>query len=382
MKKEIYITALHLAHGGIEMAISLMSNAFIKKGYSVTILSLYRLGTPAYPISPKVKIEYLTDVKPNKKEFKEALKSRNPFRILKEGFYAVKVLRLKKTALVKRIKEIRDGIIISTRNEHSVLLSKYGNESVLKVAQLHHDHCFEKKLLGDIKKRYGRIDYFTLLTDQLATEIQALLKGTNDRTRCITMENFLEECEFSVDFEKKEKTVVAVGRLHPVKGFDRLLEIWKQSSQNHPDWKLMIVGDGDEKQRLCELAARLGIKDSVVFTGALEHDKVMDLMKRSSLYAMTSHSEGFPFVLIEATSCGLPPIAFDVRVGPRAIINDSRNGKLIEDGQIASFAEALNELMDNDALRLELSKNAALRAKDFSEETVMQKWIALLERKL
>ena len=106
MKKEIYITALHLAHGGVEMAISLMSNAFIKKGYSVTILSLYQLGEPAYPISPRVKIEYLTDVKPNKKEFKEAIKSKNPFRILKEGFYAVKVLRLKKNALVKRIKEI------------------------------------------------------------------------------------------------------------------------------------------------------------------------------------------------------------------------------------------------------------------------------------
>lgn len=382
MKKEIYITALHLAHGGVEMAISLLSNAFVRKGYSVTVLSLYELGAPAYPISPEVKIEYLTDVKPNKKEFKEAVKSKNPFRILKEGFYAVKVLRLKKTALVKRIKEIQDGVIISTRNEHSVLLSKYGNESVLKVAQLHHDHCFEKKLLADIKKRYGRIDYFTLLTDQLTLEIQKLLEGVNGHTRCVTMENFLEECEFSVDFEKKEKNVVAVGRLHPVKGFSRLLEIWKQSSREHPDWKLMLVGDGDEKERLFEIADRLGVKDSVIFTGALAHDKVMELMQKASLYAMTSYSEGFPFVLIEAMSCGLPPVAFDVRVGPRAIINHGKDGKLIEDGQNASFAETLNELMENDALRLALSKNAASRAKDFCEEIVMQKWIALLERKL
>ena len=382
MKKEIYITALHLAHGGVEMAISLMSNAFIKKGYSVTILSLYHLGAPAYPISPQVKIEYLTDVKPNKKEFKEAIKSKNPFRILKEGFYAVKVLRLKKTALVKRIKEIREGIIISTRNEHSVLLSKFGRDGVLKIAQLHHDHGFEQKLLADIKKRYGRIDTFTLLTDQLTTEVQKLLEGTGSRTRCITMENFLEECEFPIDFEKKEKTVVAVGRLHPVKGFDRLLEIWKGSSKDHPDWKLVIIGDGDEKQKLFGLADSLGIRDSVVFTGALPHDKVMEVMQRSSLYAMTSYSEGFGFVLIEAMACGLPPVAFDVRVGPRAIIQDGLNGKLIEDDATASYVKALNELMDREDLRLEFSRNAVLRAKDFSEETVMQKWIAVLEQKV
>lgn len=382
MKKEIYITALHLAHGGVEMAISLMSNAFIKKGYSVTILSLYQLGEPAYPISPRVKIEYLTDVKPNKKEFKAAVKSKNPFRILKEGFYAVKVLRLKKTALVKRIKEISEGIIISTRNEHSVLLSKFGKDSVLKIAQLHHDHCFEKKLLADIQKRYKRIDTFTLLTDQLTAEVEKLLEGTGSRTRCVTMENFLEECEFPIDFEKKEKTVVAVGRLHPVKGFDRLLEIWKESVKDHPDWKLVIIGDGDEKQKLLDLADRLGIRDSVVFTGALNHDEVMERMQKSSVYAMTSHSEGFPFVLIEAMACGLPPVAFDVRVGPRAIIQDGLSGRLIEDGETASYVKALNEWMDRDDLRTELSKNAVLRAKDFSEETILQKWLAVLEQKI
>ncbi len=381
MKKEIYITALHLAHGGVEMAISLMSNAFIKKGYSVTILSLYQLGEPAYPISPRVKIEYLTDVKPNKKEFKEAIKSKNPFRILKEGFYAVKVLRLKKTALVKRIKEISEGIIISTRNEHSVLLSKFGKDGVLKIAQLHHDHCFEKKLLADIQKRYGRIDTLALLTDQLTAEVQKLLEGTGTRTRCVTIENFLEECEFPIDFESKEKNVVAVGRLHPVKGFDRLLEIWKESVKDHPDWKLLIIGDGDEKQKLLDLADTLGIRDSVVFTGALDHDKVMDVMQKSSVYAMTSHSEGFPFVLIEAMACGLPPVAFDVRVGPRAIIQDGLSGRLIEDGETSSYVKALNEWMDRDDLRTEFSKNAVLRAKDFSEETIMQKWLAVLEQK-
>lgn len=380
MKNDIYITALHLEHGGVEMAISLMSNAFVKKGYNVTILSLYNLGDPAYSISPEVKIEYLTDVKPNKKEFLEAVRQKNPLKILKQGLYSLKVLRLKKTALIKRIKQIENGIIISTRNEHSVLLSKYGNKNVLKIAQLHHDHCFDKRLLSDIKNRYANIDYLTLLTDSLTQEIKELMKSKNEHTCCITMENFLDTEGFTVDFEKKEKIVIAVGRLHKVKGFDRLLKIWAKTVKMHPDWKLYLVGDGEEKQSLTDIADESGIKESVVFTGALSHDNVLAAMKRASVYAMTSHSEGFPFVLIEAMSCGLPVVAFDVRVGPKAIINDNRNGILVADGDFDSFGKALCELMENPELRLNYSKNAVERASDFTEEKIVEKWLSLFNK--
>ena len=380
MKKNIYITALHLAHGGVEMAISLMSNAFVKRGYAVTILSIYNLGEPAYTISPDVKIEYLTQVKPNRKELFEAIKSRNPFKVLKEGLYAIKVLRLKKMSLIERIKQINNGVVISTRNEHSVLLSKYARESVIKIAQLHHDHGFNKGLFLDIKKRYNKIDYFTLLTDQLTQEITEVMEGVNKRTRCITMENFLAESEFSVDLNAKEKKIVAVGRLHPVKGFERLLTIWNETLAKHPDWQLVIVGDGEEKQKLLDLVDSLGIKDSVIFTGSLEHDKVLELMKRASIYAMTSYSEGFPFVLIEAMSCGLPVVAYDVRVGPRAIIYNNFNGILVEDNDYKRFSKVLTELIENEQMRIDFSKNAIERAKDFSESKLMEKWISIIDK--
>ncbi len=382
MKKKIYITALHLGHGGVEMAISLMSNAFVKKGYDVTVLSLYNLGEPAYDILPEVKIEYLTDVRPNKEEFYSAIRSKNPIKILKEGLYSVKVLRLKKTSLVKRIKQIEDGIVISTRNEHSTLLSKYGNEKMLKIAQLHHDHCFEQKLLSDISSGYGNIDYFTLLTDQLTEEISEMMSKNNKRTKCVTVENFLPKEDAEIELDKKQKSVVAVGRLHTVKGFDRLLEIWKETSKKYPDWKLVIVGDGEEKDRLNELANKLEIANSVTFTGALAHDEVLRTMRDSSVYAMTSHTEGFPFVLIEAMSSGLPAIAFDVRVGPRAIIEDGKNGTLVKDNDNKAFSEALAQLMSNDGKRLEYSTNALERAKDFTEEKIVEKWISLFERRI
>ncbi|MBR6681568.1 MAG: glycosyltransferase, partial [Clostridia bacterium] len=337
---------------------------------------------PAYEISPEVKIEYLTDVRPNKEAFYAAVKSKNPFKILKEGLYSVKVLRLKKTSLVKRIKQIEDGIVISTRNEHSTLLSKYGKKDVLKIAQLHHDHCFEQKLLSDIKNSYYNIDYFTLLTDQLTEEVSGMMEETNKRTKCITVENFLPKEDVEIELDNKQKTVVAVGRLHTVKGFDRLLEIWKEAVDRQPDWKLLIVGDGDERDRLSELANKLEIADSVTFTGALSHDKVLETMRDSSIYAMTSHTEGFPFVLIEAMSSGLPAVAFDVRVGPRAIIQDGKNGTLVDDGDKKAYADALCRLMTDGTLCNEYAKNALERANDFTEEKIVQKWIALFEREV
>ena len=88
---KIYFTCLHLNHGGVEMAISLLSNALCKRGFDIEILCTYNFGKPAYQIDPKVKITYLTKVLPNREEFHIALKSKNPFAIIKEGIRSLQV---------------------------------------------------------------------------------------------------------------------------------------------------------------------------------------------------------------------------------------------------------------------------------------------------
>ena len=160
MRKKIYITCLHLNHGGVEMAITLLANALVKCNYEVEILCTYNFGSPVYPLNKEVKVRYLTDVLPNRESFYAALHSKNPFRICSEGFHALKTLYLKKHCLAKAISNIHNGTIISTRNEDTVILSKYGNANVKKIAQLHHDHKFDKHLIKDFQKKYSNIDYF------------------------------------------------------------------------------------------------------------------------------------------------------------------------------------------------------------------------------
>ena len=103
MNKHIYITSLHLSHGGIEMAIALMSNAFVKKGYDVTILCVYNLGEPAYKFSEKVKIKYLTDVRPNKEEFKAFRSALSERYKLPNSFLESEILRFPTKNLMNKV---------------------------------------------------------------------------------------------------------------------------------------------------------------------------------------------------------------------------------------------------------------------------------------
>lgn len=372
---KVYITSLHLMHGGVEMAITLLANALVKRGFDVEILCIYNLGQPAYSIDEKVKITYLSAMHPNREEFYRAIKTRNIPLIIREGIYSVKVLYLKKKVMADAIKQIEKGVIISTRNEHSVLLSKYGRKGVEKIAQLHHDHKFEKRLINDFRKKYTNIDYFVLLTDRLKDEVKVMMKD-NTHTKCVVIPNFLADMNEIGDLQRKRQ-VLAAGRLHEVKGFERLIKIWKRFDAKDGT-VLKIIGDGQEKESLQHLIDKYGLQEKVIMTGELSHEKVMEEMHQSLCYAMTSYSEAFPFVLIEAMAAGLPVVAYDVRVGPAAIVQNSENGFLIPDGNEELFIDKLRSLCQNDKLREKMSESAVQRSREFSEDSVMKKWLDIL----
>ncbi len=375
--KKIYITSLHMKHGGVEMMIASLANAFAERGAEVEILCTYHLGEPVYSLSPDVKIRYLTDVHPNREDFRQAIREKKLFSVLREGIYALKVLFLKKKTMKQALSAITEGTIISTRNEHSVLLSKYGRPGVHKIAQLHHDHAFDRNLISDFQKHYENIDEFLMLTPQNTKEIQGFIKGHNSHMKCLTIPNFIEN-PYQGPWPERKNQVVAVGRLSPEKGFDRLLTIWQKSSMQLPGWTLKIIGEGKEMEPLKEKAKSLGIENSVCFSGALPHDEVLREMALSKIYAMTSFTESFGLVLVEAQTCKLPAVAFDVRVGPRAILTEGKNGFLVKDGDLAGFCEKLVALAANEEIRTAFGENAKENAKQYDKDHIMQLWEQIL----
>jgi N-acetylglucosaminyldiphosphoundecaprenol N-acetyl-beta-D-mannosaminyltransferase len=375
--QKVFITCLHLKHGGVEMAITTLANALAELGMSVEILCTYHFGNPAYEVNPKVKINYLTTVLPNREAMTHALSSHHVISAFREGFRALKILYIKKQTMKKAIEKIKDGTIISTRNEHSVLLSKYGNCEVKKIAQLHSDHNFDRKLIRCFQTKYSNIDFFVLLTPKTQREVQGFLKGFNDHTKCITIPNFIQEIKFEQNPVKKNQ-IIAAGRLHPDKDFASLLRIWALVHARKPDFVLKIAGEGPLKNELQMQAEQLGISASVRFLGAIPHDTLLREMSVSYCYALTSVSESFGLVLAESMMCGTVPVAFNVRVGPEAIIDDRINGFLIPDRNESLFADKIIELIENQVMRIKMQEQAEIKSKQFTKAQVLPKWIGII----
>ena len=376
--KKVRIIALHLAFGGIEKAICSMANLFAER-CEVEILSVYHMpDSPAFPLSERVKVRWLLDDIPNQDAWHAALSAHNLPGIARESVRAAKILRDKKHAVIETIKSAEDGVVITTRPEDNVLLSRYGKPGALKIAQLHQDHRFDKTLVKNFQKDYGGVDVFALLTPGLRDEVQDLMRGNNSHTRCVYLPNFLEHFPDDPHKYPREKTVLAVGRLHEVKRFELLIRLFAALHRQFPDWKLRIVGDGEEREKLERSIRELHAEDYVNLTGRKDAAGVEEEMLHASVFAMTSRSEGFPFVLLEAQSCGLPVMAFDVRVGPGFVVQDGVNGYLAADMVYEDFCEKLASLMKDEDLRRKMSGAAIARAAEFSREKVGGMWYSLI----
>lgn len=376
---KIFILCLHLKHGGVEMAISSLANALSEEGYPVEILCTYHLGEPAYPIRDQVSITYLTNRAPNRKEMMEAWKARNPFRILRQGLCAVRTLYGKRHTMIQAIKRIREGTVISTRQEYTKLLAKFGSGHVKKIAQIHQDMPLSSCLFRQIKKHYQKMDALVLLTQKAQQEWERLFLPAFSRPLCVQIPHFLPCLPTLQDGQERIRQVLAVGRFHPEKGFDRMLHVWQQVVRENPGWTLKLIGGGVQEEALRDLARALGLERSVQFAGELSHEAVLLEMQKSYCYLMASHIESFGYVILEAMSCGLPVVAYDVRLGPGELIADGQNGFLVEDDDQKELACRLMTLFSSRPLRDKMGKNARKSAEQYNQTRIIQSWIQLIE---
>lgn len=178
--------------------------------------------------------------------------------------------------------------------------------------------------------------------------------------------------------ELTQKAVIAAGRISPVKAFDQLIEAWKIVNRRFPDWELHIFGEDylDSKNKLTKLINSLGLQNVVIFKHSV--DDLQGTMKNYSIYAMSSLTECFPMVLLEALSVGVPIISYDSPNGPKNIITDQVDGLLAKYRDPQDLAKKLIVLMDDEIKRREMGTFAKKNVERFSNEKVMQLWCNLL----
>lgn len=375
--KKISILALHLGYGGIEKCIVNLANALCDR-YDIEIAVCYKLyDKPSFDIDRRVKIKYLNkNVVPNKEKFMEACRNKNPIKILKEGFYSIKVLYLRRKSMVNYIENKKCDVMISTRDLFNYWVSSYAKDNILKIGWEHNHFHGNDKYATNVINSCKNLDYLVVVSNDLQKYYSHKLDGK--KCMCIYIPNSVDRVPKSTSL-LKEKRLVSVGRLSKEKGFLDLLAIYKQVLKTNPDWTLDIIGDGNELKSLEEFISKNDLENKVVLHGFQGKDYIDKILHKSSIYVMTSYTESFGIVLIEAMSHGIPCIAFSSAEGAREIINSGENGYLIKNRNHNAMVKKINDLIADYDERVRLGKAARSGIKKFTSDVVKEEWITLIE---
>ena len=250
------------------------------------------------------------------------------------------------------------------------------NERLLRI-QAHHSGLFWIILgrirVSQMRREMRRFERFVVLTE--ADRLQWAEAGCK---QALVIPNPCSLCGITLPALPREKEVLAVGRLHPQKGFDRLLRAWAPLEKRFPDWRLTIVGEGPERQHLETLIQSYKLERASL-VGAQNH--IERYYSRAALLAMTSRYEGLPLAMIEAMWCGTPCVSMNCPHGPEELIQKG-GGLLVENGDISAMTNALSMLMSDDGKRIALGQKAQRYAQNaFSETTILNQWLQLINDK-
>ena len=364
--------------GGTVRTVLNVAEYLVEAGYDVTIISVFKKTKKAnFEINPKIKLKFLVNNKKKglKGNIKGLLLKKKSILIHKDDEAYSFFNLFSDIRIMKELRGIREGILITTRPSFNIIASKYARREVTVIGQEHLNiTIYPEGMKKSIEKNYGRLDYVATLTDEDTRDYQEMLKG--GKTKVIKLTNSIPKLE-NGEATLESKTIIAAGRLVPQKGFDLLIDSFELLKDSYPDWKVKIYGKGRDKAMLQDMINKKGLYNHVVLMGAT--NAIEEEFRKSSIFALSSRYEGFGMVIVESMQCGVPVVSFDCPRGPGEIINNGYDGILVDDGDIEKFAEALKTLMDSRERRLEIRDNALKSVERYSIEKIGKQWVDLIQ---
>lgn len=170
--------------------------------------------------------------------------------------------------------------------------------------------------------------------------------------------------------------IVSVGRLAKQKGYDVLIKSMPAVIEKHPNAHLTLVGEGKEHSTLQALISRLQLNDRVTLVG--QKPNVAEILIDSDLFVLPSYFEGLPTVILEAMACGIPVIASRLP-GVMEIIDDKESGLLVEPGNVAELANAINHAMESGSELYHIRTAAFQRLEKFQMDRVAREYLQVYQ---
>jgi glycosyltransferase involved in cell wall biosynthesis len=380
-KKIVYLLPGGLFNsGGMERAITIKANYLAEvSDYDVSIVTTEQMGRPVfYPVSRKIRLYHL-DIGIHENFGKESYLKKVISRYFKTKEYKKKLKAL--------LFEIRPDITVSTLGLDIGFINQFKDGSY-KIGELHFPGNFRQLMAHKLSKDFLSNYIAKLRTQELkrkCAQLDHLVVLTQEEKASWKLQNNISVIPNPLPFFPESrallmnKQAIAVGRLAYEKGFDMLIDAWQIVSEKHPDWKLNLFGDGNQKQNLLQQISNKGLEEVIKI-----HEPVEDIQSRYQEHSMlifpSRYLDALPMALIEAMASGLPLVSFNSPCGPKDLIREGVNGFLIQTGDIKALSDRIIALIESQDLRRSMGKAAKDLSADYKIETIMPQWIHLFER--
>lgn len=371
--KLLYMTPGIFNSGGTERVLSMKVNYLVDKcGYDIVIVTTDQKGRNCFfDFDYRIKhydlgINYCDDI------------SLSVFNLFITRF---KKNKLYKEKLFELIQKEKPDVCISLFNKEYDFLGDLKIPCKI-VAELHFNQRFRENSYLSIHKgilwtliakfrtyqmiktsqKYDRV---VVLTKE---DLYSWQKTNNNVVQIYNPLPYENDVCSSLDY----KSFVSVGRLSPQKNYESLIAAWSIVQEKHPDWKMNIWGDGELHNYLKDRIKKFGVEKTFILNGRT--NQIDKEYLKNSAFVMSSRFEGFPMVLLEASSFGLPLISYACYSGPRDIIEDGNNGFLVEFGDEKALAERICTVIEDVQLRKRMGKKSKAVSSNFSQEKILPLW--------
>ncbi|WP_136465433.1 glycosyltransferase family 4 protein [Flagellimonas onchidii] len=356
-KAKIAFVIPSLSSGGAERVVSTLSNSLCKD-YEVHIICLIKT-IPFYKIHDQVRVHYCIETQNNSSGLLTAVK--NNILLVK------KITRIAKNCNIDILLSF-----ITSANVLSIISAKLSGIQVIVSERNNPEKDYIPKMWKLL--RNGLFPFASLIVVQTEAIKDFYTKKMGEK-KLVIIPN-----PISTDFsppvvnastqKSKENIVLTVGRLNSQKAQDVLIKAF--ASSKNGGWKLYLVGEGEERERLENLIDSYGLQQKVLLLGRVE--KMQEVYEKAKIFAFSSIFEGFPNALIEAMYFGLACVSTNCPTGPSDLIDNGKNGYLVEVNDIVALTKRLNTLMEDEGLRMSLGEKAQQTVSNFNAVNITKEW--------
>lgn len=383
-KPNILFLLKGLEIGGLEVVTAVLANKFVEEGHQVSVFSF--LGgkhSIADRFDARIKLYQQDDYsrsKENVAKLRKVLVDDKIDIIINQWglpYTPIKTARKAAKGIDVKIISVYHNAPSFNGRIQKLNIALMGCENLMKRLALRlMRFAFKKVTSRAMAYNYRHSDLFLVLSPSYIEEFKRFTGVSDGRyLQVLTNPITVEHDGYEYAFNEKQKEIIYVGRLDFVqKRVYRVIDTWNYLEERFPDWRLTIVGDGEDRENLENHVKYLGLK-RVSFEG---FQKPIDYYKRASILLLTSDFEGFPLVLAECMSFGVIPAVYDSYSAVCDIIDGDKDGIVLpyhKQGYDANEAAGMiANIMKDDGKREQMALAAIKKSKEYSVEKIYREW--------